>query len=429
MDAAPVIARGHNVAALIPPVSEAALPYLLAITDRRTLVLTPDAARAVALADALEGAGVPAAGIVAVSGLARAARRLAGGMPDCLLVAVEDAAALLRRSVFRPAEARAVVLAWPDELEREGTAALEAVMAECDKEAQRLLFAALPGTGVDALLERYAWKAMTFDFPAVDEPAPQPLGPARFVTARGTAFAAVKRRVLDALNLEGEESLVVAPCPASREAAAAIVAAAPAGVPPVFVVEPCQLPWLRRHFQPLTAVRVASAADLADRRAERVRSALAALIEAGDLDRELLALGPLFDRYDPADVAAAAVKGAGAGLLGGPGTEVAATPPDASAPGAVPAWAKLWIGVGKKDGVRPGDLVGAIVGETKLGADRIGKIEIRELYALVEVRAEDAERVAGALTGATMRGRRLTARIDRGPGAGGSGGARPPRRG
>ncbi|MGD0483452.1 MAG: DbpA RNA binding domain-containing protein, partial [Gemmatimonadales bacterium] len=191
---------------------------------------------------------------------------------------------------------------------------------------------------------------------------------------------------------------------------------------------PCQLPWLRRHFQPLTAVRIASAADLADRRAECVRSALAALIEAGDLDRELLALDPLFDRYDPADVAAAAVRAAGAGLLGGPGVEVAATAPDLSGPGAVPAWAKLWIGVGKKDGVRPGDLVGAIVGETKLGADRIGKIEIRELYALVEVRAEDAERVAGALTGATMRGRRLTARIDRGPGAG-AGGSRPPRRG
>ncbi len=428
MDAAPVIARGHNVAALIPPVAEAALPYLLAIADRRTLVLTPDAARAVALADALEGAGRPAAEIVAVSGLARAARRLAAGAPAWLFVAVEDAAALLRRSVLRPADAGAVVLAWPDELEREGTAALEAVMAECDKEAQRLLFASLPGGGVDALQERYAWKAMTFGFPAVDEPAPAPIGPARFVTARGASFAAVKRRVLDALHAEGEETLVVAPCPASREAAAATLAAAPAGALPVFVVDACQLPWLRRHFQPLTAVRIASAADLADRRAERVRSALAALIDAGDLDRELLALGPLFDRYDPADVAAAAVKAAGAGLLGGPGVEVAATAIDTSASGAVPAWAKLWIGVGKKDGVRPGDLVGAIVGETKLGADRIGKIEIRELYALVEVRAEDAERVAGALTGATMRGRRLTARIDRGPGAG-TGGSRPPRRG
>jgi ATP-dependent RNA helicase DeaD len=79
--------------------------------------------------------------------------------------------------------------------------------------------------------------------------------------------------------------------------------------------------------------------------------------------------------------------------------------------------------VGKKDGTRPGDLVGAIIGETKIAADRVGKIDIRELYSIVEVRGEDAERVAAALTGATMRGRRLTARIDRGHGPGGARGA------
>jgi ATP-dependent RNA helicase DeaD len=68
--------------------------------------------------------------------------------------------------------------------------------------------------------------------------------------------------------------------------------------------------------------------------------------------------------------------------------------------------------------------VGAIVGEAKIAADRIGKIEVRELYSLVEVCAEDAERIVVALTGATMRGRRLTAHVDRGAGP-----ARPPRRG
>jgi ATP-dependent RNA helicase DeaD len=423
VDAAPVIARGHNVAVLIPPVVEAALPCLLAVTARPTLVLTPDASRAVAFARALEGAGRPAEELIAVSGLARAARRLADGEPGVLLAAVQDAVVLLQRSALKPATAKAVVLAWPDELEPEGAAALEAVMAECDKEAQRLLFVAAPGAAIDALMERYAWKAMTFGFPAVDEGPPAPIGPARFVTARGGAFADVRRRILDALNPERDEALVVAPCPWSREEAVAVAAGATHESPPVFVIEPCQLPWLRRHFHPVTAVRIPSTADLADRRAERVRSALTALIDAGDLDRELLALGPLFDRYDPADVAAAAVRAAGAGLLGSPGAEMAA-PPDTSAT-AVPAWVKLWIGVGKKDGIRPGDLVGAIVGETKLGADRIGKIEIRELFALVEVRSEDAERVASTLTGATMRGRRLTARIDRGPGAGG---ARAPRR-
>ena len=423
MDAAPVITRGHNVAALIPPVTEAALPYLLTIPDRRTLVLTPDAPRAVALAEALVAAGRDAAGIVAVSGLARAARRLAPGMPAFVLAAADDAAALLRRSALKPAEAQTLVLAWPEELDEEAAAALEAVLSECDKEAQRLLFASIPGPAVDALLERYAWKAMTFGFPAVDEFAPTPIGPARFVVAATAQFADARRRVLDTLNLEVEDTLVIAPCPASREEAAALAARAGADTPPVFIVQPCQLPWLRRHFRPLTALRLPSSADLAERRAERIRGTLAGLIEAGDLDKDLCALNPLFDRYDPADVAAAAVRAAAIGLLGRPGAEAAT--PAAPTGNEVPTWAKLWVGVGKKDNIRPGDLVGAIIGETKIAADRVGKIDIRELYSIVEVRGEDAERVAAALTGATMRGRRLTARIDRGHGPGG---ARPPHR-
>jgi ATP-dependent RNA helicase DeaD len=427
VDAAPVIARGHNVAALIPPVPEAALPYLLAIADRRTLVLTPDASRAVALADALVAAGRDAAGIVAVSGLARAARRLAPGMPVFALAGVEDAAALLRRSALKAAEAQTLVLAWPEELDEEGAAALEAVLAECDKEAQRLLFASTPGPAVDTLMERYAWKAMTFDFPAVDAFPPTPIGPARVVVRAAAQFADARRAVLDAVNPADEDTLVIAPCPASREEAEALAARAPADAPPVFVVQACQLPWLRRHFRPLTVLRLPAAADLAERRAERLRATLAALIEAGDLDKDLLALSPLFDRYDPADVAAAAVRAAASGALGKPGATAAATSAAAPVGGgdAVPTWAKLWVGVGKKDGIRPGDLVGAIIGETKIAADRVGKIDIRELYSIVEVRGDEAERVVSGLTGATMRGRRLTARIDRGHGPGG---ARPPHR-
>lgn len=418
MDAAPVLSRGHNVAALIPPVTEAALPYLLHIQDRRTLVLTPDVSRAVALGTALEAAGRAPADIVVVSGLARAAHGLAAGMPAFLLAAVEDALALLRRSALKPAAAQAIVLAWPEELEADATSALEAVLSECDKEAQRIVLAALPGPTLDALLERYAWRAMTFGFPAVDEPRPQPIGPARFLVARTDHLADAHRRILDALNPASEEGLVVATCPASREEAVALAARATPELPPIFVVEPCQLPWLRRHFHPVTALRLPSAADLAERRAEKIRTALAGLIEAGDLDRELLALGPLFDRYDPADVAAAAVRAAQIGALGARAADAGAAAPDAGggAGATVQAYAKVWIGAGRKDNVRPGDLVGAIVGETKVAADRIGKIEVRELYSLVEVRAEDAERVVAALTGATMRGRRLTAHIDRGPG-------------
>jgi len=416
VDAAPVIARGHNVAALIPPVTEAALPYLLGIPDRPTLVLTPDAARAVSLASALEAAGRPAAGVVAVSGLARAARRLAPAFPAFALSAVEDAAALLRRSALKAAAARTVVLAWPDELEPEGTAALETVMAECDKEAQRIILASVPGPELDELMERYAWKAMTFGFPAVDEPPPSPLGAARFVVARRDRFPDARCRVLDALNPERDESVVVAPCPASREEAAAHAAAATPEQPPVFVVEPHQLPWLRRQFHPATALRLPSAADAAERRAEKARGALAGIIESGNLDRELLALSPLFDRYDPADVAAAALRAAQSGRLAGSSGDAPAGAGEAPVASGIATWAKIWVGVGRKDNARAGDLVGAVVGEAKIAADRIGKIDIRDLYTLVEVRAEDAERVVAALTGATMRGRRLAAHVDRGPG-------------
>jgi ATP-dependent RNA helicase DeaD len=64
--------------------------------------------------------------------------------------------------------------------------------------------------------------------------------------------------------------------------------------------------------------------------------------------------------------------------------------------------------------VGPGDLVGAIIGESGVTRESIGKIELRENHALIEIASADAERVAQALTGTMIRGRRVVARIDRG---------------
>ncbi|OYV63717.1 MAG: hypothetical protein B7Z72_14270, partial [Gemmatimonadetes bacterium 21-71-4] len=193
----------------------------------------------------------------------------------------------------------------------------------------------------------------------------------------------------------------------------------------VLIVEPSQLPWLRGVFSPLASLRLPTALDALEQRAEGVRARLTRTLERENLDRELFLIGPLLDRFDPAMVAAAALR------LAGPLAQTAEPAAAAherdgadEASERVPSWAKLWVGVGKKDNVRPGDVLGAIVGETKLAADRVGKIEVRELYCLVEVRSDDAERVARALTGTTLRGRRLTARVDRGhaPSAGGRSG-------
>jgi hypothetical protein len=428
VDAAPVIVRGHNLAVFVPPVPAAAAPCLAAIPPHRpTLVLTADADRAARLADACARPGS-----LAVSGLARAQRRLAGGLPDVLFVAVTAALQLLKRSQLRCGEFRTVVLAWPEQLDDEGRDALGAVMAETARDSQRMLLTAAPGPDFDELLERYALKAVTFGFPPADAPdVPASLGPAAYVLARPEQFEAMRRRILDALDPENDEQVTIAPCPASRadaEALRGLPAAEPAAARLVFVVEPVQLAWLRALFAPLEALRLPTSLDALEHRAEAVRARLVRTLESENLDRELFLIGPLLDRFDAADVAAAALRLAGAGPLAqaaGPGStrpvQVAGSPLGA----AIPSWTRVWVGAGRKDNLGPGDVLGAILGETGLTADHIGKIEVRDLFCLVEVRPEDAERVLAALSGATLRGRRIVARLDRGPGGRRTGAPRP----
>lgn len=91
--------------------------------------------------------------------------------------------------------------------------------------------------------------------------------------------------------------------------------------------------------------------------------------------------------------------------------------------------AKLWVGAGKKDDATPGDLVAVLVKEAGLDRTLIGRIELRDTFALVEVPASEADRLAAALTGLTIRRRRLVARVDRGIPARSGPGRGAPRRG
>ena len=417
MDAAPVIARGHNLAVFVPPVPAAAAPCFQAIPENRpTLILTADSDRAVALADTC-GRG----NVLAVTGLARAERRLKRAPPALLFVAAADALQLLKRSQLRCAEVGTVVLAWPEQFDEDGRDALGAVMAETPRDSQRMILTATAGTGLDELLERYAFKAVTFGLSAADAPQPASLGPASYVLARPSQLEAMRRRILDAVDPERDEAVVIAPCPASREEAEAR-RGEPADAPTVrliFVVEPVQLGWLRSLFSPLTALRLPTSLTALEHRAEAVRARLERTLESQNLDRELFLIGPLLERFDAAAVAAAALRLAGTEAIAQTAEPEAGRPQRGagSAPGtAIPSWTRLWVGVGMKDNVRPGDLLGAIVGETGLAADQIGKIEVRELFCLVEVRPEVAELVLKALNGTTLRGRHITARPDRGQG-------------
>ena len=74
---------------------------------------------------------------------------------------------------------------------------------------------------------------------------------------------------------------------------------------------------------------------------------------------------------------------------------------------------RIFIGAGRFDGLRPGDLVGAIANEAGLAGRDIGSIRIADRFSLVEVPAGAAHDVIHALRGTTIRGRRVNVRLDR----------------
>jgi ATP-dependent RNA helicase DeaD len=69
---------------------------------------------------------------------------------------------------------------------------------------------------------------------------------------------------------------------------------------------------------------------------------------------------------------------------------------------------RLFINIGKKDNVRPGDFVGAIAGETGLAGNMIGNIKILEAFSFVEVPSDHADNVINALNSSNIKGKRVS---------------------
>lgn len=190
--------------------------------------------------------------------------------------------------------------------------------------------------------------------------------------------------------------------------------------------------------------------------AERVRERLRQTVQSADLAADLALIEPLLDDFSAPELAAAALhlaRAAGANPDSGgaaPATAPArqAATAATTAPTAPPpadSWVRLFIGAGSRDGLGPGDLVGAIAGETSLEGSQVGRIEVRESHSTVEVPTDSAAAVIEALNGRSLRGRSLRVDYDRrertprkspprggprgGGGRGGAAGGRRPRPG
>lgn len=161
------------------------------------------------------------------------------------------------------------------------------------------------------------------------------------------------------------------------------------------------------------------------------RARVSAALEEQDLASGALLLAPLLQEHGSARVAAALAGllraadrpvPAGGGAASGHAAPAERTPggtadapTDASARRATrPTWTKVFVGVGKRDGAGPGDLVGAITGETSAAGGQIGRIDIRQNFTLVDIDSLIADAVVRGLDGSRIKGRQVVARLDRG---------------
>ncbi|MTI47064.1 DEAD/DEAH box helicase [Sporosalibacterium faouarense] len=75
--------------------------------------------------------------------------------------------------------------------------------------------------------------------------------------------------------------------------------------------------------------------------------------------------------------------------------------------GAEPGMVRLFINIGKKHNIRPGDILGAIAGETGLPGELVGSIDIFKKYTFVEVPKEHAGKVLRIMKDNNIKGKSI----------------------
>ena len=68
---------------------------------------------------------------------------------------------------------------------------------------------------------------------------------------------------------------------------------------------------------------------------------------------------------------------------------------------------RLFINIGKKQGIRPGDILGAIAGESGIPGNLVGSIDLYDKYTFVEVPRDVASDVLDAMKNVKIKGKAI----------------------
>lgn len=455
----PTIERGRNLTVMMPPEAEYASPTLAALGSR----ISGDGVRILILASQamLESVGRTAARRLGGAGpvhVARSTPRAAGlirsGQVTTLVATPETALDLVTRSALPLPEMSAVLLAWPETWPDE--APLVLVMQDVPADCQRVLYTSTADVAA-RLGERYLHKALTLGAPPIPQAGshahPRPVGGLTAVATAADRRGAAVAQVLD--RLDSDDAVVWS----ATESAAAAMRQALDGraggatviqgnVPSADLIVAAELPtpeslillveaskrlvvmtptwglaYLQAHAGVVDTLRIPGAIEAANQTLQGERHSIEAKLEAWGPteDRALYALGPLFERNDPAQVAAVLYElwtASQAPTLASARTSqpAEARPPGRARPperGSATNTVKIFVNAGKKDQATPADFVAVLTKEIKVPRQDIGRIELRDTFSLIELPGKDAHRIAGALTGKTIRRRDLVARLER----------------
>lgn len=417
------------------------------------VVLTSDAQGAVAVARAARAIlGEDGPAFVPVTAAGRATRLIRGREPIGVAGPPMLLAELVRNAVLKLETVQTVILAWADDLVAVGgQPALEAVLGELPRECARVLVTGEMTPELEGLIERFMRRPRHMTDSATEE-AEEPLrAPVHYVTTSDRGRPETLRRILDELDPtsvaiiahseEGtaEARTVLASLGYGADEAGAIVTT---GTPPagtalvllyelpanaralhdlqegtperlVALVQPRQIAALRRLAgDAVAAYTFGDARRDARAREEALRDEIRGLLVEGAPTRELIALEPLLADHDGVEVAAALLRLLDDARRQRPvaGQATLPAPDDAQ----LPPWTRVFVNAGTRDGVSAGDLLGAMAGEAGVGREKIGRIELRDTHSLVDVSTDVVEEIVSAVTGASLRGRRLVARVDEG---------------
>jgi ATP-dependent RNA helicase DeaD len=428
--------HGKPIVYVCPPAGWAIRPLFEALpqTDGpglETLILAAEAGDVLDAAAAL-GAARPKGLVHPLTGLARTERLIRADAVNTLVATPADALYLLRRSVLKSEKLSRVTVLWPETIFATGASAdLDTVLGDAAG-AQRIIVTTDDSSVAD-FIERHARRAPIAVLSGIPE---RGVGSVRYAIVEPHARMAAARVVLDILSPKqalvwdpvphpgwgwGWETLTapdvsliseVEPQPADLVIAAdlpsaeALAACRKVGREVVVLLRPPQLAYLKRIAGEARPLRLPGHTDRVRTEAMRLRSELRKRLEHTDLTTALLAVEPLLDEYDPALIAAAALSGQG-------DTPSAPDVSEAPSKADTATWTKLFVTAGRRDDLGPGEILGAVLRAADLQPTDVGRIDVRESFSLVEVRPEVAEQTIRCLSGEKIRGRRVTARLDR----------------